>query len=512
EQAIPKLEDLGWSLYESGRRTAKEWVASMKSHLGDMWEQSKGHLQDIWNRVNERAKRNQLYSNVDEKINQEPMNSPDVVEKQMTGKVSKPTNPNISIDDLLKSEQVQNIMGDVQGSNTLETIRRIDDFVRLYLKNKDSKFPVQPLDPRKYFGGAWGTVRKNFIHFLTVMDKFGVKAEGVREMIAEMDAKAMVISKYYKELENVFTMHPDKVLKVLDFIAEERVKGTRGMIPDKELVQRGFAPEEVELYKTVRRATASMVDEIRDALLANIKLPEGYSMPKNTTDAKALLDAVSKNPEAPKTLVRDARLIHEINRIADLEKDLHYVPFSRYGKYYVAVKDSSGKVQRLEFYDKKKQAEMREAELRLEHAGDPKTANWRVYSGKNEKPKLAMTYQLTPTTIMFTRHVLEKFHEMGVMNKDLADLYDDLSTIMRKWGDKFPAHLVKAEMVPGWSKDYIRSFASYIQGMGTFVANAKYANRVREAIAKLDPVTDRPLIDWMEQKYAFIKSRNSMSS
>ncbi len=34
KEAIPRLEALGRSVFESGKKTAKEWAAAMKSHLG----------------------------------------------------------------------------------------------------------------------------------------------------------------------------------------------------------------------------------------------------------------------------------------------------------------------------------------------------------------------------------------------------------------------------------------------------------------------------------------------
>lgn len=47
-KAMPRLEALGRSVFESGKRTAKEWLSEMKRHLGDLWGKFKDKLQGVW--------------------------------------------------------------------------------------------------------------------------------------------------------------------------------------------------------------------------------------------------------------------------------------------------------------------------------------------------------------------------------------------------------------------------------------------------------------------------------
>jgi len=70
-RAIPRLEALGRFVFDAGKKTAKEWVASMKSYLGDLWAKFRKQLRDIWNNLkamnrkkgpgNEASKRHKEY-------------------------------------------------------------------------------------------------------------------------------------------------------------------------------------------------------------------------------------------------------------------------------------------------------------------------------------------------------------------------------------------------------------------------------------------------------------------
>ena len=49
--SLPHLENLGRSIYESGKTKYFDWQRQMKTALGDMWERFKGKMQEIWKRI-----------------------------------------------------------------------------------------------------------------------------------------------------------------------------------------------------------------------------------------------------------------------------------------------------------------------------------------------------------------------------------------------------------------------------------------------------------------------------
>jgi hypothetical protein len=50
-QAMPHLEDLGRSIYESGKTKYFDWQRGMKAALGDLWERFKGYMVDLHKRL-----------------------------------------------------------------------------------------------------------------------------------------------------------------------------------------------------------------------------------------------------------------------------------------------------------------------------------------------------------------------------------------------------------------------------------------------------------------------------
>jgi hypothetical protein len=56
KKAIPKLENLGKSLYESGTKDFSTWYSKMKELLGDKWKVFQSHVNEIWDRLIEPLK------------------------------------------------------------------------------------------------------------------------------------------------------------------------------------------------------------------------------------------------------------------------------------------------------------------------------------------------------------------------------------------------------------------------------------------------------------------------
>jgi len=51
EDAMPHIEALGRSVFDSGKQRFLDWQASMKSRLGELWESFKAHLKGVWDRI-----------------------------------------------------------------------------------------------------------------------------------------------------------------------------------------------------------------------------------------------------------------------------------------------------------------------------------------------------------------------------------------------------------------------------------------------------------------------------
>lgn len=57
KSAMPHLENIGKSVYDSGRKTFKSWFNSMKAALGDLWNSFKQHMGKVWKRIGEMDKK-----------------------------------------------------------------------------------------------------------------------------------------------------------------------------------------------------------------------------------------------------------------------------------------------------------------------------------------------------------------------------------------------------------------------------------------------------------------------
>ena len=133
-------------------------------------------------------------------------------------------------------------------------------------------------------------------------------------------------------------------------------------------------------------------------------------------------------------------------------KNSNYIPFKRYGNWFVAVNDEEGNLVEYSFHESQK--EMRaEAMAMIE-----KHPAHKVTSG-NVKKLATEAYQNMPVSIL---SMLKEFDEQ--LDIEFSKVYADIA------GRGFPVHLVEAKKIPGFEENLSKSLSDYILGISRWMA------------------------------------------
>ena len=293
-------------------------------------------------------------------------------------------------------------------------------------------------------------VKKIFTFPATVAEKFPKFRkyfDTARDMLTLQD---MLSWDFFDKLTPYLLLeNKDNIHKVLEYA---RLSKGQFNPTDQILQKAGLSQEEIDAYRSVE-----------SAMDFGWRLLKASFMEK----AKYIKDPVEKKA-----------YINKINGLIDARKRENYVPFSRFGDFYVLVKDSNGKI-----------------------------INYSYYESKNDMKKVANDFVKKGYTVE-TGEVLKKAEEYrNVRNRSILDALADVDNDMLELG--FTKHLLRSEDVPGYSSDLKRSILDYILSVSRFVARRKAAYEFDSYTDSIDPKKESGLYNYANRYAQYVLSNDS---
>jgi hypothetical protein len=248
----------------------------------------------------------------------------------------------------------------------------------------------------------------------------------------------------YLGLENKENVH-----KVLEFarLSKGQFKPT-----DQVLQRAGLTQTEIDAYRSVEKAMDFGWVVMKEAFIEK---------------ARYINDPIERQA-----------YINKVNGLIDARKRDNYVPFSRFGDFYVLVKDSNGKI-----------------------------INYSYYESKNDMKKAANDF-VKQGHLVETGDVLQKAEEYrNVRNKSALEAIADVDNDMLELG--FTKHLLRSEDVPGYSKDLKRSVLDYVLSVSRFAVRRKAAYEFDALTPTIDPKKEAGLYDYANKYANYVLSNDA---
>ncbi|OQB06755.1 MAG: hypothetical protein BWY21_01914 [Parcubacteria group bacterium ADurb.Bin216] len=248
----------------------------------------------------------------------------------------------------------------------------------------------------------------------------------------------------YLGLENKENVH-----KVLEFarLSKGQFKPT-----DQVLQKAGLTQTEIEAYRSIEKAMDFGWVVMKEAFIEK---------------ARYINDPIERQA-----------YINKVNGLIDARKRENYVPFSRFGDFYVLVKDSNGKI-----------------------------INYSYYESKNDMKKAANDF-VKQGHLVETGDVLQKAEEYrNVRNKSALEAIADVDNDMLELG--FTKHLLRSEDVPGYSKDLKRSILDYVLSVSRFAVRRKAAYEFDALTPTIDPKKEAGLYDYANKYANYVLSNDA---
>jgi hypothetical protein len=267
------------------------------------------------------------------------------------------------------------------------------------------------------------------------------------------------LSKPYMKLNDASRVRVNSILEA------DRLAYAAGRPIDtsnKALAAKGFSPEEMIAYKSIRDTYDHSLDILGQALK-----DKAYN---SMADSE-----VRQQIEAG------------VDEFITKAKNTHYVPFGRWGDKYLRILDKEGNTVSYQLFENASEWKTAIRTAKKEHGPGMVDAN------QLRKP-VDGTYSEMPVNFMhdFYYKFVDKLPDNNLKNEMKAVV----SSMTKPQG--FGSHLVKADLTPGYSRDFRRATADYIVGLSHFSAQSKYAPLMREAVSKIGP-TERALKTYAEQ-------------
>lgn len=242
-------------------------------------------------------------------------------------------------------------------------------------------------------------------------------------------------------------------------------------------------------YWAVRSMLNEALNEFRDQTL------EDFNLPRGTTAAQVTAQAAQATVKAEaQRLVKIAEILQGIED----SRRTGYVPFSRYGEVGIAVRNPlTGTLAHYETVEvgmlgKKNgralteipEVKARLAELRKKYPGQTIAEPFQV-------PKAGMPPQVK----------LEEVDALAEMAKIDNATWDSVRAKLEQAvaGQGFRAHFFRSKNIPGYSPDFERGLANYVNGISGYLARRRYASKWVAAIAPIS--MNKPKLRQYAQEY-----------
>lgn len=268
----------------------------------------------------------------------------------------------------------------------------------------------------------------------------------------------------------------EKLYKVLEAsrLQNEIPRAKNGLIsfkvtdPRAELSQVG---EVIELDKAEtlaflgwEKARNDGITILRMATMAKVGLPQ------NATRAMMVEKFEALENRAAKEEMKAA--IEQVDQLEEFRKNA-YVPFMRFGDYGVVVHGKEGEQVYFEKFETIGQAVNKARELVKRF---PKEDGYKVSQPFNTtkdemRKRLGDSWvNLEAIAALLTDESKSKY----------AEIRDDLITQIRKGG--FPAHLMRSENIPGYSKNFEWAITSWLTSLAHYSTQLEYLRQAQEAV------------------------------
>jgi len=322
-------------------------------------------------------------------------------------------------------------------------------------------------------------------------------------LIEEQKFRDAKFAEYTRKAEPYFLGTKEDRSVVDKILEHDRLTGAFGLAGQNMTVH--FTSNEAVLSKPGERVTATagqktMYWAARDMLNLTYedfkaRLLEDFNLPAGMTVA-----SIQQLVAMPQTLTltpvqkgQHTRRLKELAAAAEALKAVEeayrrgYVPFSRFGNVGIAVKDAKGAtveyvtldlgpIDRLRAkrgFDRIPEVRIALDRLRQRHRG---TANTVGQPFKIPTGKLAKEVSLAD---------VDELAEIGkIEDSQWDDIRKQLATGQAAQG--FKAHMFRSKAIPGYSTDFERVLANYINQAATFQARRKFAKQWNEAINNID--------------------------
>ena len=150
-------------------------------------------------------------------------------------------------------------------------------------------------------------------------------------------------------------------------------------------------------------------------------------------------------------------------------KNSNYVPFKRYGNWFVAVNDPEGNLVEYTFHESQKEMARDAMEMIEKYPGHE------IVTG-NVKKLATEAYQNMPINILT---MLKEFDEQ--LDTEFSKVYANII------GKGFPVHLIESKKIAGFEKDLSKSIADYILGISRWMAAKEARNDFSKMLTEIDP-------------------------
>jgi len=228
--------------------------------------------------------------------------------------------------------------------------------------------------------------------------------------------------------------------KINKYLEAARRQGAKFQATPENLTKLGLNPSEVQAFMSVRKYFDGALDKFEDAITFRI-------LNRTKRDGTPYDDAKNQGD------------VQKVKQYIGNLKGKNYVPFGRFGEFYVAVEGADGKLTQYSMFES--MGEARNAASKIARKGN------KVKVGALETPPDTIYEDLPADMRGF----------LGFLD---ADKYKEAA---QKGGKKgFGANLVEASLIDGFETDFTRSIARYVNSHAEYIARSKTDHIIDGAI------------------------------
>ena len=326
---------------------------------------------------------------------------------------------------------------------------------------------------------------KKVVHPRTIASLYKNFAPLYRAAVRMIDDREGIARSLGLLLEPYYKLGPEDKQAVNAVLERERLTGNRaeGSIIPSGRDGKGppLTAEQLGGYRAVRWTMDEALDIYRDRFLEAQGLPVGITVGQ-------VRDRAKEDPE----LARDAEWIISVLDAVEKARKEGYVPFTRYGRWAIAVRDSHGALVHFEKMEDppghkipvlgramsalaRQKADIRRAELMRQY---PKARGYTV------GPWNQTTVEQVLREADVSLGDLDMMAHLGnVAEEDYAKVRGAVESALKRRG--FQKHFIGSQNTPGYSTDFERSLADYIVGISGYLARRKAKPEIDGALAGL---------------------------